>query len=411
MSTDATSPSTRLAELGDAIITEADTGLLRTILDRCPQALAQMYRPEVREFVQTVRRDPARPGELRQEGTNERYAAIVGLGAARLDTDRQRTLLAGITAAELVESLAARVTGNADPGVIALATWASAEVRGSAPAALVDRLATAVRGARMQDTVSYAWTLTALLAVRELADTSLLAEQSAERLMAAQEPSGVFPHALPKETLGRLRSHVGCFADQVYPVQALARYWRATGDQRALEAANRCAGVIVERQGAAGQWWWHYDVRTGAVVEPFPVYSVHQHAMAPMALFELHEAGGDDHRAAVVAGLRWLRNHPETDADLLDEATGAVWRKVGRREPRKLVRSARAVATALSPDARLGLLDRAFPPTVIDHECRPYELGWLLYAWLPDSAGTDSARTDTGRELVEARSTRADARS
>ena len=404
MSTDATPSGGGFARLGDAMITVGDSELLRTILDGSPRALAQMYRPDVREFVQTVRRDPARPEELRQEGTNERYAAIVGLGAARLDADRQRALLAGITADELVESLAGRVGGSPDLGVVALATWASGEVRRSAPDALVDRLATAVRGARMQDTVSYAWTVTALLAVRDLAEVSVLTEQAAERLMAAQEPSGLFPHTLPKETQGRFRSHVACFADEVYPVQALARYWRATGDRRALEAANRCARVLVDRQGAAGQWWWHYDVRTRAVVEGYPVYSVHQHAMAPMALFDLQEAGGDDHRAAAVAGLRWLQVRPETDAELLDGTTGAIWRKVGRREPRKLVRSARAVATAVSPGARLGLLDRACPPTVVDHECRPYELGWLLYAWLP-------TRTDDERDLVATRSNRADARS
>ena len=27
-------------------------------------------------------------------------------------------------------------------------------------------------------------------------------------------------------------------------------------------------------------------------------------------------------------------------------------------------------------------LDRVYPPGVVDHECRPYELGWLLYTWL-----------------------------
>jgi hypothetical protein len=41
------------------------------------------------------------------------------------------------------------------------------------------------------------------------------------------------------------------------------------------------------------------------------------------------------------------------------------------------------VTTALRPGLHLPGLDRAFPPDLIDHECRPYELGWLLYAWLP----------------------------
>ena len=45
----------------------------------------------------------------------------------------------------------------------------------------------------------------------------------------------------------------------------------------------------------------------------------------------------------------------------------------------------------------------------VDHECRPYELGWLLYAWLPtptdrrtrsDAGGRPWLRPTTHRELV-----------
>jgi hypothetical protein len=366
------------------------TALVRDLVARPLRALPAMYRPESREFVQTARRTAA--GGLRPEGTSARYTALAGLGVARLDADVQRDLLAGITARELVETLADRIPLDRDLGAVALTAWAAAEAGAAAPTPLLDRLAAEIRAARTQPTVDYAWALTALVAAtRTTTDTDLaaVAAQAAERLLAAQEPTGLFPHALPPETLGRFRAHVGCFADQVYPLQALARHHAATGDPRALAAANRCAAAIVDRQGLAGQWWWHYDVRTGAVLDGYPVYSVHQHAMAPMALFDLAAAGGDDHLAAVLAGLGWLRHHPETAAELLDEATGVVWRKVGRREPRKLVRSARAVASALSPRLRLRVLDRLFPPGVVDHECRPYELGWLLYAW---TAAPGSAR-------------------
>jgi hypothetical protein len=30
---------------------------------------------------------------------------------------------------------------------------------------------------------------------------------------------------------------------------------------------------------------------------------------------------------------------------------------------------------------------------VVDHECRPYELGWLLYAWLPTRPTADDTTT------------------
>jgi hypothetical protein len=132
-----------------------------------------------------------------------------------------------------------------------------------------------------------------------------------------------------------------------------------------------------------GQWWWHYDARDGSVVERYPVYSVHQHAMGPMALFDLLEAGGSDHRLEIAAGLGWLDHHPEVLEELVADRFALVWRKVGRREPGKAARAVGALTTSLRPGLHLPGLDRLLPATVVDHECRPYELGWLLYAWLP----------------------------
>lgn len=348
------------------------------------RALPRMYRPGPMQFVQTTRRNPAWPGGLRPEGVNLRYAAIVALGAARLNPDEQRAMLDGTSAARLAEAVAEQARDDADLGAVALAAWAAAEVAEVADVALLERLASTVDAAEPVPTVDLAWTLSALLAARKLHDRPEHIEQIAVRLRTAQGAMGTFPHALPRTSLGRHRAHVGCFADQVYPIQALARHHAATGDPASLASAQRCADRIVHLQGPAGQWWWHYDVRTGDVVEGYPVYSVHQHAMAPMALFELAEAGGTDHAAAVAAGVAWLADHPEVSQPLLDESSGAIWRKVGRREPRKAVRSIRSVTTAVAPRWRLGVLDRVFPPAVIDYECRPYELGWLLYAWLAD---------------------------
>jgi len=214
-----------------------------------------------------------------------------------------------------------------------------------------------------------------------LGDTSRLVRLAADRLTDAQGGGGLFPHTLPARASGRFRAHIGCFADQVYPIQALARLSAATGDAEPLRMANRCAATICDLQGQAGQWWWHYDSRTGDVVEGYPVYSVHQHAMAPMALFDLADAGGTDHVADIALGLDWLRTHPEVMDELISEKHGVIWRKVGRREPPKAVRSLSAVTTALRPGWHLPALDKVFPPDRIDYECRPYELGWLLYAW------------------------------
>ncbi|MEP6799036.1 MAG: hypothetical protein ABI890_12840 [Lapillicoccus sp.] len=363
------------------------TTTLSTTVDRLVslslRGLPQMYRADSRAFVQTVRGAAGTTGpRLVQEGTNLRYAAIVALGLHHTDEAVQRQVLSGITAAELSAAVAKRAERDTDPGAVALAAWAAAEVEHRHAGALFGRVRDMLASGAPMPTVDTAWMLSAAVAAAYLGDTDDVVATTRTRLLVEQGPHGIFPHALPAGSLGRLRAHVGCFADQVYPIQALARMASVRADSEALVAANACARRIRDLQGAAGQWWWHYDARDGTVVEGFPVYSVHQHAMAPMALFDLFDAGGDDHRDAVVSGLSWLTTHPEVLDELVDDRLGVVWRKVGRREPSKAARTLNAVTTAFRPGFTIPGQDRAFPTTLVDHECRPYELGWLLYAWL-----------------------------
>jgi hypothetical protein len=355
---------------------------LFSLIDLAMQGLAVMYQPEGKYFPHTMRGARSADGpQLRPEGDNQRYAAIVALGLATLPTLSQRHVLEGDDASQLAHIVAARAIGNQDPGVIALAAWAAAEAAGEFADELFDDLKLRVVNNVPMPTVAASWALTAAIAAQDLGDTWAFASKLADRLLAAARPAGVFPHMLPAEPQSKIRRHVGCFADQVYTIQALSRWFVVSQDQTALAAASRCARVLVDRQGADGQWWWHYDVRDGSVVEGFPVYSVHQHAMGPMALHELREAGGNDHDAAIALGLRWLDTHPEVIDELICERLDVIWRKVGRHERRKVVRRMAALTTAAIPGLHLPLIERVWPPGRIDYECRPYEFGWLLYAW------------------------------
>ena len=346
------------------------------------RGLTRMYVPHERTFVQTLRGIPGADGPRTvAQGRNLRYAAICALGLARRSESEQCPVLDGLTATELVPDLVRQARRHDDPGAVALTAWAAAEVAGVYDVVLFSRMKSWLAAYEPLPTVDVAWMLTAALAARELGPADEVIASSSAMLMDAQGAHGIFPHALPAASLGRWRAHIGCFADQVYPVQALARLAAATGRREALDAANRCAARICELQGPAGQWWWHYDVRDGSVVEGYPVYSVHQHAMAPMALFDLHECGGDDHRRSVALGLEWLTKHPEVFGSLVDEENSVVWRKVGRREAAKAARKLSAVTTSLHTGWHVPGMDAAMPPTQIDYECRPYELGWLLYAW------------------------------
>jgi hypothetical protein len=366
----------------NAVVNESLSASVHGLLSLATLGLQRMYLPESQDFVQTVRQVPGPEGpRLVREGTSLRYAAIAANGLYRCDESVQRAVLAGATAVGLTRTVAAKALDSADPGAIALAAWAATENEKRLDADLFDRLREILSSGEPLAVVDVAWMLTAAVAAGFLGETEDLVETSRDLLLAYQGPAGIFPHALPAASLGRVRAHVGCFADQVYPIQALARCAAAYGDADSLVAANLCARRICDLQGQAGQWWWHYDSRGDSVVEGFPVYSVHQHAMAPMALMDLFDAGGDEHSDAIDRGVRWLTTHPEILEDLVDPRVGVVWRKVGRREPAKAVRKLNALTTAIRPGMTTPGLDRAFPTTKVDYECRPYELGWLLYAW------------------------------
>ena len=355
--------------------------LLERLLITAPRGLSAAYLPEDQQFAQTVRSTMTDEGiQARPTSTNLRYTAMAGLGLSRLPVVQQQQVLAGATAGDVLARAAVRAESSHDPGAVAVTAWALAEAEGRHPTELMQRLSRCLRSNVPLGTLELAWIVTALTAVR-LEGTGDLFEIAVGRLLQAQSPHGLFPHRVPARTMPAWRAHVGSFADQVYPLQALARGYVVTRDDRLLSAANRTAERLCRLQGSAGQWWWHYDTRTGGVVERYPVYAVHQHAMGPMVLMDLAEAGGDDHRQEVAAGLGWLQQVPETAEELISERFGLVWRKVGRREPRKTARAAGAASSWLAPGRGVPGLDRLFPPGVVDHECRPYELGWMLYAW------------------------------
>jgi hypothetical protein len=316
-------------------------------------------------------------------GRSLRYTAIVLLGVRHLDANRERQALGGRTADQVCDALLRRLAGTESVGDAALAVWAAAALRHAGLPRALARLDELDRRPGARSTVDLAWLVSGLVAARSRLDVEARLAHARARLLGSRMAGGVlFPHVTGPGLQPGYRAHLACFADQAYPVQALARLHAAADDPAALAAAQACADRICAVQGAAGQWWWHYDARTGDVVEGYPVYTVHQHAMAPMALLDLADAGGARHDAAIARGLAWLADRPEYAGPMIHDEPGVTTRKVARRDPKKLVRGVRGASTGLRPGLRLGLLDRVFPPGAVDPECRPYELGWLLDCWL-----------------------------
>ena len=234
-----------------------------------------------------------------------------------------------------------------------------------------------------------AWLLTGLALAADNSHSTDRAAELAEVYYNAltQNYNGnakLFRHTRVRAHQIDLRSHIGNFADQAYAIFALTVYYELTGSSLALELALQCARRICALQGEQGQWWWHYDTRHSTVVSRFPVYSVHQDGMAPMALRRVMAVCTEDFSAPIERGLDWLFSDNELRTTMICRESSVIWRDIERRPP---VSYARYLSLGLT---RMGLprlaqaVDQPFLCGV-NREMRPYELGWLMYAFADQS--------------------------
>jgi hypothetical protein len=186
---------------------------------------------------------------------------------------------------------------------------------------------------------------------------------------------GIFGHCNGKNRLNKFRCRMGSFADQVYPAYAFAAFSRAFDSKQASDVALACVKQICALQGSLGQWWWHYDAKTGKVVGRYPVYSVHQEAMAPMVLFEVGKHTQTDFTENIYRGLRWNSGANELNYDIVDFKNSIIWRCIFRPTLFERIEEISAMLGFAPPSKKPRKLK-------ILHQGRPYCLGWLLYAFV-----------------------------
>ncbi len=318
---------------------------------------------------------------LVQEGISYRYSAMTLMGLHRLENagtaspiDIQKVLNGLLLNAEWVDNI----------GDFGLLLWLCALV---APERLdeIDRKfdvknsLVRFRDARQGRTMELSWFLTglshqALARPEKVAETKELASDIYRRIRRNQGDQGFFGHLATNEGVaGVMRGDIGSFADQVYPIYAMSKFALAYREDRAAKTALDCALNLCEAQGSLGQWWWHYDRSNGQVAERFPVFSVHQHAMGPMALYALGEAVQSDFSPWIYKGLQWLDDN-ELGINMQDDTANVVWRCIERTPSSRYWNAMINLATRREDrESREGLRPL--------FECRPYELGWLLYAF------------------------------
>jgi hypothetical protein len=349
---------------------------VRQLTEVAANWLVPMFDDERQLFCHRLKRNP---GGLVREGHSHRYTMMTLLGLHRFETTGGRSPIAIRPA---IDSLAGQYSWINDIGDVGMMLWLFAVV---APDRLAEvyfalRVETALaryRGAREGRTMELAWFLTGLAHATlaqstKLPDLTDISVASYQLLTKNQGAQGIFGHqAVWKSLRGVLRGRIGSFADQVYPIYAFTRFAKAYCDQAALDRAQRCAEAICRAQGPLGQWWWHYDASTAKIFQTYPVYSVHQHGMGPMALFALGDMMKSDFSEPIYKGLGWIYGKNELGIDFRDESARVIWRNI-QRKSRKL-----HLSGFLASNNNVEPIDNLMVLT----ECRPYELGWLLYAF------------------------------
>jgi hypothetical protein len=360
------------------------------------RTLENMYQDDCLRFCYAIRRDA--PCERLP---SFRYTAITLLG---LDAAKRSGFSVVFPVDRICTDLAIHAAGETDLGNKSLALWAALKLRsGAADKAIHSVLAHdgfvaepdegLIRSTELAWAVlslAMAWTDMNILGGGLLArnDKNKVKKRLDEGLQMLRSQRNVATTLFQCAGVGKgnarlrdiLKTTSGFFDSQVYGAMALAESSEALERPDLLKQAHQTVRAILQRQGPNGEWPWHYDVRSGAVIDCYPIFSVHQDGMGPMVLLDSGERLGIDFQEPVERSLRWVFGSNEINTSMIDRESELIWRGLGRKGIRRYILQTSRLFHyyGLSFPARLL---NATPGISIIHECRPYHLGWLLYAF------------------------------
>jgi hypothetical protein len=183
---------------------------------------------------------------------------------------------------------------------------------------------------------------------------------------------------LPLHTTARYRRHLVSFGSLVYFLRAMHEAAITLGDIHAMQLFERGVDKALALQGSDGEWPWMLDNRTGATVDPYPVFAVHQDSMAMLFLHPAEDRGHVGSSEAIDRSLEWIFGANELGRRMFSEQPFFAYRSIERDEslPR-LRRYARSMRPRRTRSESWPVPRRVR----LNDECRSYHLGWLLYVW------------------------------
>ena len=357
------------------------------LTDLAFRALDSMYDKKSRLFVFNWDRNKKKLGPI-----SERYSIIATIG---LQSAKLRGIDIPFSLSEILKGLLCRINAieQRGPGDLSLLLWAFSLLYGEIEKKVMERLIPGKRlhilieGLRKRPIVEAAWALSTFSYIYRIGFRNSLISQACESISniildAFNRETHIFSYTAPKQGLRTIFGYhreFGNFASQSYSIYGLSAYYQATGDDRALKAALNCSNRICSLQGPFGQFWWVYNARRGTIADKYPVFSVHQDGMGPMALKKLSIVSKRDYSKPIKKSFGWLYGINELGSSLILWEKGIILRCIQRKTPLSkffyhlnMLRS-RFYLSRIKNDNRMSI-----GGLEILNETRPYHMGWML---------------------------------
>lgn len=350
--------------------------------------------PDAGLFCQKIKENSR--GELVQEGASIRYSIIALVGVAAVFggkvLERQPWSLAVDRLWELLAS------ERLSLGELGLLLWLARYREERLASQVVEALHRQwERDRKHIDAMETAWVVAGIASTGGLPELAF-SRRTLEFLLASFNPVthlfalNAYRRCLPWGT-ARMRQVLGSFASQVYPIVALSQTLELHSDPRTMEILQQAVRKTCNLQGPRGEWWWIFDTRTGGVWLDYPIYSVHQDGMGPMALLAASRALKTvEYLPHISRSLDYLFHYRDARREerFIDEQKGVIWRALVKDLPGEDPADTpfglgAADLNRMRAAARPAWLRTDIPRETANHrilkEARPYCPGWILYAY------------------------------
>jgi hypothetical protein len=123
--------------------------------------------------------------------------------------------------------------------------------------------------------------------------------------------SGIFKHQSKQNFIGKFRTNLADFEDQVFPLYAFTLFGKKFHFDEASLISEECALKLCELQDRSGEWMWNYNPKNGTAVNKYPVFTLNQLALAPLALYSVQKASDYDFSQNISDGINFIKDNSD----------------------------------------------------------------------------------------------------